>query len=179
MDEIEIKKKIYEMSIVDTYSHLDREVANQAVDAVDPLQYLRDMYRNNAFKYEVNAEFLECYIVDIVSIIEDSELKISLSMDAQNYIVELGFIALQLTIEKMMIDFGMINREDSFFANYDILDVHERKENNNTVRYGISDIEILSNQTPSKYVQVRNEQGQLLTEAEVYFIEEESDENNK
>jgi len=51
-------------------------------------------------------------------------------------------------------------------------------EQKKQVRYGISDIVVEPNQTPSKYVQVFDENGKLLGEAEVYFIDDEPYEEN-
>ncbi|GAB5417028.1 MAG: hypothetical protein Crog4KO_18940 [Crocinitomicaceae bacterium] len=178
MDEITIKKRLYEIALSENGNLLENEIAVESIETEDPIKYLEDMYRNNGLKYDLPDVFFETFTDEILEAIEEARIKVKWMMHSKNYAIELSFLAYQLTLEKMMVHFGLISTEDTFFADYDILDVHGETSDGKTIRYGISDIEISTNQTPSRYVQVRNERGQLLTEAEVYFIEEKSDENN-
>lgn len=175
MTHIEIKKQLYEMALLTTGNILEHEIALAATETDDPIQHLREMYRNNGLKYDLGDEFFEAYLAEILSIIGESDLKVRWLMNSGNYMIELSFLAYQLTLEKMMVQFGLLSTKQTFFARYDILDLHVDMEKKN-VRYGISDIVIQGDREPSKYVKVRDEQGKILTSAEVYFIEEETSE---
>lgn len=175
MTTIEIKKKLYALALRKHGNILEQAVALEATETDDPIQHLRDIYRNNGLKYDLGDEFFEAYQSEILMTIDQSELKVKWLMNSGNYMLELSFLAYQLTLEKMMVRFGLILTEETFFADYDILELHVDMEKKN-VRYGISDIVIPIGVTPSKYVKVCDEKGKNLAEAEVYFIEEETSE---
>ncbi|MCR9171525.1 MAG: hypothetical protein NXI10_03470 [bacterium] len=174
MEGIDIKKKLYELALVqdNKVNSIEKEIAIAATETEDPIQYLRDMYRNNGLKYDLQSEFFEMYRGEILSIIEHSSLKVRWLMNSGNYMMELSFLAYQLTLEKLMLHFGLLSTKQTFFAEFKIIDVHTDAHSEQVVRYGISDIELSANVTPAKYVEVRDQQGKILTEAEVYFIEE-------
>lgn len=174
MEDIDIKKRLYELALIENskVNSIEKEIAIAATETEDPIQYLRDMYRNNGLKYDLQSEFFEMYRGEIISIIEHSSLKVRWLMNSGNYMIELSFLAYQLTLEKLMLHFGLLSTKQTFFAEFKIIDVHTDAHNDHIVRYGIADIELPADVTPARYVEVKDQRGKILTEAEVYFIEE-------
>ena len=174
MEEIKIKKQLYELALNGTGRFLDQAIAIAAIETTDPIKYLKNQYNNPKTRDKLPMEFFEENVLDITDLMLNSNLQEVWPITTGNYRRELSYLAYQLCLEQLMIRFGIMTTDRAVYAYHEILTIHANQTETEIVRYGISDIEVPSNQTPSKYVQVFNDDGMLLTEAEVYFIENET-----
>ena len=55
------------------------------------------------------------YVEDIVQTIENHNRPIEIKLSLDNYPIELSFLAYQITLQNMMISFGMIKEEDAAY----------------------------------------------------------------
>ena len=55
------------------------------------------------------------YVEDIVQTIENHKRSIETNHSLDNYTIELSFLAYQITLQNMMISYGMIKEEDAAY----------------------------------------------------------------
>ncbi len=116
MDKVKINKKLYEIVLLEEGYSLRKEIAIGATETEDPAGHLTEMYRNQNMRYSFDAD--ESFIVhaeDIVRTIQNHDKEIHLELTVSNYTTELSYLAYQITLQNMLIEFGMITREQAFF----------------------------------------------------------------
>jgi hypothetical protein len=115
LSDIEINKKLHEMALKEPEGTLKNEIALQAIETLNPSFYLSDIYRDKGLKYDIDETFLINYISDIVSIISHSEKRHDVSLSLENFGIELSYLAFQLEVQKLLLEFGKITEEDIVF----------------------------------------------------------------
>jgi len=115
MNKILITQKLHRIAFREDLGSLECEIATQAVNTDDPVGYLQEMYRDKGIMYDLDEQFLINYIEDIVAVIENHDRDINLKVDAKNYTVQLSYMAIQITMQNMMISFDMLEEKDRVF----------------------------------------------------------------
>ena len=115
MNTIEINKRLHRIALGDHDDTIRYEIATQAIENENPARYLEEMYKNNGLRYDLDDPFFFIYVEDIVQTIENHKRPIEIKLSLDNYPIELSFLAYQITLQNMMISFGMIKEEDAAY----------------------------------------------------------------
>lgn len=115
MNIIDINKRLHRIAFGDHDDTIRYEIAQQAIERINPALYLKEMYQNELIKYDLDEPFFFIYVQDIVQTIENHNRPIKINLSLDDYTIELSFLAYQITLQNMMISYGMIKEDDAAY----------------------------------------------------------------
>lgn len=115
MEKKEIENLLRAIVSVDTKESMKKAIAVEAIETDDPVQHLLEMYGDNGLRYSLNEECFLLYVEDIVKIIDNYEGEFPIEINRSNYTIELAFFAYQITLQDLLLRFGLIEEEFRIF----------------------------------------------------------------
>ena len=115
MDKIKINQKLHELALREPDSSIEKAISIEATETIDPAGHLKEMYGNKGLLYDMDELFFIEHIEEIVAVIQDHGHSVELEITIQDYASKLSFIAYQLTLQNMMVSFGMLTEEQLIY----------------------------------------------------------------
>lgn len=115
MDKVKINKKLHAIVLLNKGTSLEVDLAIQATETEDPAGHLLGMYRDKGAMYDIDDAVFIFHAEAIVKTIRNHDKEIHLILSVENYTQELSYYAYQITLQNMLIEFGMITKEEAIF----------------------------------------------------------------
>lgn len=115
MEKQVIENLLRTIALLNTKETITKAIVVEALETDDPVQHLRGMYGDNGLRYSLDEEYFILYVEEIVKSIQNYSGDFPIEINASNYAIELAFFAYQLTLQDMLLHFGLIEEKDKIF----------------------------------------------------------------